>query len=88
MSLGRFSNFTILEKFVTDFSGTMKVRKLKVCINMDNDSMYCVYQNKGQGHITLGVMSFDRFSKFKMHFTYKLLCLWLYFNEPFTTLGL
>ena len=35
----------------------MKVRKLKVRTNMDNDWMYCVYQNKGQWSITLGVMS-------------------------------
>ena len=66
----------------------MKARKLKVHINMDNDSMYCVYQNRGQLSIILGVMSIDRFSKFKMHFAYKLLCLWLYFNESFTTHGL
>ena len=51
-----------LKIFVTDFSGTMKARKLKVRINMDNDWMYCVYQNKGQRSITLGVMSFCRFS--------------------------
>ena len=48
---------------VTYFSGTMKARKLKICINMDNDWMYCVYQNKGQGSITLRVMSLGRFSK-------------------------
>ena len=32
----------------------MKARKLKVHINMDNDWMYCVYRNRGQGSITLG----------------------------------
>ena len=55
---------------LTDFSGTMKARKLKVCINMDNDWMYRVYQNKDQGSITLGVMSLCRFKGFflKMHF--------------------
>ena len=63
MSLDRFSNFAILEIFVTDFSGTMKAIKLKVHINMDNDWMYCVYRNRGQGVITLGVMSLGRFSK-------------------------
>ena len=47
---------------MTDFSGTMKARKLKVCINMDNDWMYCVYQNRGQGSITVVVMSHCRFS--------------------------
>ena len=41
----------------------MKARKLKVCINMDNDWMYSVHWNKGQGSITLGVTSLGRFSK-------------------------
>ena len=40
----------------------MKARKMKVCINIDSDWMYCVYQNRGQGSITLGVMSLCRFS--------------------------
>ena len=48
---------------MTDVSGTMKARKLKVCINMDNGWMYRVYQNRGQGSIILGVMSLGRFSK-------------------------
>ena len=52
LSPHRFSNFAILEKFVTDFSATMKARKLKVCINMDNDWLYHVYRNRGQGLIT------------------------------------
>ena len=51
------------KSFVTDFSGTMKARKLKVRINMDNDWMYCVSCNRGQGSITLGVTSLGRFSK-------------------------
>ena len=69
MSLHRFSNFAILENFVTEFSGTMKARKLKVCINMDNDWMYRVYWNRCEGSITLGVMSLGRlFQKIKMHF--------------------
>ena len=36
-----------LKIFATDFSGTMKARKLKVHIDMDNDWMYCVYGAKG-----------------------------------------
>ena len=53
MFLHRFSNFAILENF-------SKARKLKVRIN--NDWMYhCVYQNRGQGSITVGVMSLGRF---------------------------
>ena len=67
MSFGWFSNFAILENFHLDFSGTMKAQKLIFHINMDNDLIYGVYCNMGQGSITLGVMSLDRFSKFKMH---------------------
>ena len=52
--------FQILPFLKTDFSGTMEARKLKICINMDNDWMYSVYQNRGQGSITLGVMSLGR----------------------------
>ena len=52
-----------LKIFVTDFSGTKKARELKVRINIDNDWMYHVYQNKGQGSIALGVRSLGRFSK-------------------------
>ena len=75
MSLDRFSNFAILENllgfqilpflkiFVTDFSGTMKARNLKVCINMENDWMYCKSPNRGQEFITLGFISLGRFSK-------------------------
>ena len=58
-----FQILPFLNIFVTDFSGTKNARKLKDCINMDNDWMYRVYQNKGQGSITLGVISLDRFSK-------------------------
>ena len=57
-----FQILPFLKIFVTYFSGTMKARKLKVCINMNNDWMYCVYQNRDQGSITLGVMSLCRFS--------------------------
>ena len=48
----------------------MKARKLKVCKSMDNDWLYSVYWNRGQGSITLGVMSLGRFSK-------KSKCIWL-----------
>ena len=59
---------SFLKIFVTDFSGTMKARKLKVRINMDNDWMYSEYWNRGQGSITLGVMSLVGFQNIKMHF--------------------
>ena len=61
MSLHRFQILPFLKIFVTDFSGTMKARKLKIGINMDNDWIYSVYQNRGQGSITLGVLSLCRF---------------------------
>ena len=43
-----FQILPFLKIFITDFSGTMKARKLKACINMDNDWMYCVYRNRGK----------------------------------------
>ena len=46
----------------------MKARKLKVCINMDNDLLYRVYWNRSQGSMTLGVMSLGMFKKNEMHF--------------------
>ena len=58
-----FQILPILKIFITDFSGTMKARKLKVRISMDNDWMYHLYWKRGQGSITLGVMSLGRFSK-------------------------
>ena len=58
-----FQILPFLKIFVTDFSGTMKARKLEVCINMVNDWMYRVYMKRGQGSITLGVISLSRFSK-------------------------
>ena len=63
MSLGRFLNFAILENFVTDFSETKKARNLKVHFNMDNDLVYQVNQNKGQGSITVGLMSLSIFKQ-------------------------
>ena len=63
MSLDRFQILSLLKIVLTDFAGTMKARKLKVRVNMDNDWMYCVYRNRGQGSITLGVISLGRFSK-------------------------
>ena len=67
-SLVGFQILLFLKTFITDFSGTKKARRLKVCINMDNDWMYCVYQNKHQGSITLGVCPLVGFQKIKMHF--------------------
>ena len=58
-----FQIFPFSKIFVTDFSGTMKARKLKVLTNMDNDLMYHVYRSRSQGSINLGVMSLGRFSK-------------------------
>ena len=64
MELCPFEDFQILpflKIFLTDFSEPMKSRKLKVPINMDNDWIYRVYQNRGQGFIILGVLSLDKF---------------------------
>ena len=47
--------------FITDFSGTMKVIKLKLGTHMDSGLFYRVYKNQGQGPISLGVTSLDRF---------------------------
>ena len=52
-----FQILPVLKIFVTDFSKPKKARKLKDGINMDNDCMYHVYQNKGQRSINIGVMS-------------------------------
>ena len=66
MFLSRFSHLLFIchywKIFVTLFSETMKVRKLKLCINMDNGWMYGAYCNRGQGPITLRVMFLSRFS--------------------------
>ena len=50
--------------------GLLKVGKLKLGTYIDNGLMYRVYQNHGQGPITLGVASFDRFynSEFSLGF--------------------
>ena len=44
-----FQILPFLKIFVTDFSGTMKARKLKVRLNMDNDWMFSVYWNRAKG---------------------------------------
>ena len=62
-----FQILPFLKIFVTDFSGTIKARKLKVRINMDNDWIYRVYRNRGQVSITLEVISLVGFQKIKMH---------------------
>ena len=48
-------SFTINETFFTDFLGATKALKLKLSTYMDKGLMYHVYQNQGQGPITLGV---------------------------------
>ena len=65
----------------------MKGRKLKVHINMDNDWMCCVRQNRGRETIILELCHVVDFQKIKMHFARLLLCLWSYFDETYTTLG-
>ena len=58
-----FQILPFLKIFVTDFSRIIKARKLTVCINMDKDWMYRAYRNRGQGSVTLEVISLGRFSK-------------------------
>ena len=85
MPLLRFSDFAILE----DFSGTMKARKMKICMNIDDGWMYCVYWNRDEGSITRGVMSLGMFSKKKKCILLNnFLCLWPYFEETYIRLGL
>ena len=43
------------------FSRIVRVTKLKPGTYMDSGLMYCLYQNQGQGLISLGVKSPDRF---------------------------
>ena len=53
MSLEGFQILPFLKDFVTDFSEPIEARKLKVSINIDNDWLYRVYQNRGKGSIEL-----------------------------------
>ena len=46
--------------FFADFSGTKKAVKFKLGTHMESGLMYRVYQNQGQGHITLRVPFLDR----------------------------
>ena len=66
MELYHFEGFKLLpflKIFLTDFFEPKKARKLKVPLNMDNDWMYRIYQNRGKGFITLDIMFLGRFSK-------------------------
>ena len=47
--------------FVTLFSRTVRATKMKLGTHIPSGLMYCVYQNQGQGPITLGVASLNRF---------------------------
>ena len=65
MSLISFSHLCICHQwkiFVIFFLGTMKARKLKLGINMDNGWMHRAYGSRGQGPITHRVMFLCRFS--------------------------
>ena len=44
-----FQILPFLKIFITVFSGTMKARKLKVPIDMDNDWVYCVTRIGAKG---------------------------------------
>ena len=47
--------------FITLFSRTVRLTKLKPGTHMGSGLMYCVYQKQGQGSITQGIKSHDRF---------------------------
>ena len=88
MFLSRFSHLCIyiylslIKIFMTLFLGTMKARKLKHGINMDNRLMYRAYRKRGQGPIAFGVISLDSiFFQLIMQFAYYILYLWTYFKE-------
>ena len=49
-----------MKKIIADFSGPIKAM-LKLDTDMDSWLLYLVYQNPGQGHITFGITSPDRF---------------------------
>ena len=40
------SNFQMLKRFVTLFSGTVRLGRLKLGTHVDNGQMYCVYRNQ------------------------------------------
>ena len=64
MPLIRFSHLCICHEwktFITLFLGTMKARKLKLGVNMDDWWMCHAYRNRGQGPITHRVMFLSRF---------------------------
>ena len=44
----------------------MKALKLKLGTHMNSGLLYYAYQNQGQGPITLGVTSLDRFYKYPL----------------------
>ena len=60
-SLDMFYNLPLMKNFVTLFSRTVRVEKLKSGTHMDSGLMYCVYQNQGHGPITFGSKSRDSF---------------------------
>ena len=91
MSLGRFfkkfkcillNNLPFLKIFITNFSETVKARKLTAYINMDNYWMYCVYRNTvPRVHNSWSSVPWYVFKKLKCILLNNF-CLWSYFNEP------
>ena len=73
-----FSNIQTLKIFVTLFSGTVRPRRLKLVVHVDNGWMYGVYQNQAAAaYLSLYFFSFLslQFSNIKMflsHFSQKL----------------
>ena len=59
-----FSNFQILKTFVTLFSGTVRPRRLKHCMHVNNGWMYRVYRNQASAAY-LSLFSFFFLSNFQ-----------------------
>ena len=56
-----FYNLQLMNNFRYIFLKNCKGYKAETGTHMDSGLLYCVYQNQGQGSITPGVKSLDRF---------------------------
>ena len=59
------SNFQILNFFVTIFSGTVRVRRLKLSTHMENGQMYRAYRNQAAAAYSSLYSSFFFLSNFQ-----------------------
>ena len=59
-SLNTFYNLPLMKNLHYRFLRNYESYKVKLGIHMESGLLYCVYQNQGQGPITLDVISLDR----------------------------